>query len=117
MKNKLLIISALCLFLNCEAIFVEDISTEEVVLLAPTENSEVLNGSIQFNWQEVLDATNYEIQIATPNFEQATQILLDSTITNTVLSKDLEVGEYQWRVKASNSGYATDYSANSFKVN
>jgi|TARA_B110000046_G_scaffold172370_1_gene194077 hypothetical protein len=117
MKKKLLIISSILFLWNCEAIFVEDVSSETVVLLAPINNAEVTNGTIQFNWQEVSDASEYKIQIAKPNFATASQILLDSVTTSTVISKDLEIGDYQWRVSASNSGYVTNYSVSSFKVN
>ncbi|PQJ76538.1 hypothetical protein [Polaribacter glomeratus] len=117
MKKKLIYFAVLLLFYNCEVFFEEDISNEQVLLLAPSNNSEVVAGSIQFNWQEVLEATDYQIQIATPDFEQASQIVLDSIVTNTIYTKDLEVGAYQWRIKASNSGYSTGYQTNSFSVN
>jgi hypothetical protein len=105
------------LFSSCEAIFVEDISQKRVVLIAPSDNSEVATGSIQFNWQGIVDATNYQIQIATPNFNQASQVVLDSTVTATFFLKELAIGEYEWRIKASNSDYSTLYVTNSFTVN
>lgn len=117
MKKKLLIFCSIILLWNCEAIFVEDVSNETIVLLAPADNTEVINGTIKFNWQQVSDSVKYNIQIATPSFDAATQIVLDSISTSTIISKDLEVGDYQWRVKASNSGYSTNYSTSSFKVN
>lgn len=117
MKKKLLILCSLVLLWNCEAIFVEDVSDETVVLLAPLDHSELTNGTIQFNWQEINTATQYKIQIAKPNFENAVQILLDSTTTSNVFSQDIEIGDYQWRVSASNSSYETSYSTANFKVN
>lgn len=116
MKKNFSLLFLLALFFACEAIFVENISEKTVILLAPKNTSEVVNGVIQFNWQEVLDATKYEVQIATPNFAIASQIVLDSIINNTIISKDLEVGEYQWRVKAFNSDFSTNYTTNSFSV-
>jgi hypothetical protein len=117
MKKKLLILCSIIFLWNCEAIFVENISDENVTLLAPTNNIEVAKGLIQFNWEEVVDATEYRIQIATPDFVNTAQVVLDSIVTSTVFSKDLDVGEYQWRVKASNSGYETAYTSLSFSVN
>jgi hypothetical protein len=116
MKKKLLFVTITILLCNCEAIFIENISEKTVVLLAPTDTSKVTNGTIQFNWQKVLEATEYEIQLAHPNFDNARQILIDSITTGTIISTDLEVGEYQWRVKAMNSNFSTDYSTNSFSV-
>lgn len=117
MKKKLLIICSILFLWNCEAIFVEDVSNETVVLLAPINDAEIASGTIQFNWQELANVNEYKIQIAKPNFAAASQILLDSITTSTVISTDLEMGDYQWRVSASNSEYTTNYSVSSFKVN
>lgn len=117
MKKNISLIFLLIFLSNCEAIFVEDISDKAVVLLAPTENATVSAGTVQFNWQSVPDATNYELQIATPTFLNANQILIDTLITNTSFSKSLEIGDYEWRVKAINSDYTTNYSTNPFSVN
>ena len=116
MKKRLLFVGILFLLYNCEAIFVEDISENAVVLLAPTNNSVITSGTIVFNWQEIVDASEYEVQIARPSFESATQILLDSLATITTLSKELAVGDYQWRVRALNSEYNTDFGTHSFSV-
>jgi hypothetical protein len=94
MKKSFLILVLLCSLLSCEAIFVEDISDRTVVLLAA-----------------------YQIQIATPNFQNASQILLDSISIETSFTKELVAGSYEWRVKASNSDYTTNYSSNAFIVN
>ena len=116
MKKRLLFVGILFLLYNCEAIFVEDISENSIVLLAPTNNTEITSGTVVFNWQEIADANEYEVQIATPNFESATQILLDSLATKTIISKDLTEGDYEWRVRALNSEYTTDFSTHSFSV-
>ena len=115
-RISLFVVGVFLLF-NCEAIFVENISDQTVILLAPTNNSEVTSGTIQFNWEQVLEATAYEIQIATPNFQNASQISLDFISIKTSFTKELAAGSYEWRVKASNSDYATNYSTNAFIVN
>jgi hypothetical protein len=117
MKKTCLILVLLCSLLSCEAIFVEDVSDRTVVLLAPTNNIEVANGSIVFTWGSIEGIDTYQIQIATPNFQNASQILLDSISIKTSFTKELEVGYYEWRVKASNSDYVTSYSASAFIVN
>ena len=117
MKKRIFILVLLATFLSCEAIFIEDISDRTVVLLAPTNNTEVTNGDVIFTWHSVEDAEMYQIQIATPNFQNASQFLLDSLITTTSFIKDLEIRDYEWRVKASNSDYSTEYSTNAFIVN
>jgi hypothetical protein len=117
MKKSFLILVLLCSLLSCEAIFVEDISDRTVVLLAPTNTTEVVNGSIVFTWDAIEDVDAYQIQIATPNFQKASRILLDSISIKTSFTKELAAGSYEWRVKASNSDYATNYSTNGFIVN
>lgn len=117
MKRILVVVFFLNLLIGCEAVFIEDISDSKVILLAPSDNSNLTSGSIQFNWESISDATEYKIQIASPNFDNATQIYLDSLTTSISISKDLIVGDYEWRVKAINSGYETSYSKNSFTVN
>jgi len=116
MKNVYLLIIFLGL-ISCEVILVEDISNESILLLAPSVNSEVPSGNISFSWQLVNEADSYNIQIASPNFENASQILLDSITSSISANKNLEVGEYQWRVKAINSEYETPFSTVSFTVN
>lgn len=116
--QKIVLLSFFFTFsISCEAIFEEDISEEEIILLAPSNNSTVANGSIRFDWEILADSLEYRIQIATPNFENASQIILDSITTETSVLKDLIVGEYQWRVNASNTNYTTPYSTNSFTIN
>jgi len=99
-----------------DVIEVPDISGRTVNILAPTENAELSAGNIRFTWQEVNDANQYNIQIATPNFATATQILTDTLLPNRNFSKTLSPGNYQWRVKALNSNFMTTYSTVSFTL-
>lgn len=120
MKLLKIIIPVLSLFLfSCDegGLLIEtDISNENVVLLAPSDNVEVALNSLIFDWQEIEDATHYEIQIATPDFENTQQLLLNVIDTITFYEQTLAVGEYQWRVKAKNSSYETAYTTASFSV-
>ncbi len=115
--KKIYLVILLSLFLGCEAIFVEDISGDTVEILAPQSNTTISSGNIDFNWQLVSEADSYNIQIATPNFQNASQILTDSITSGIIYQKNLDAGEYEWRVKAMNSEYETEYSAASFTVN
>lgn len=108
---------AVILLVSCEEIieFV-DISNENVVVLAPTDTSTLTITDINFSWEDVEDAEQYKLQIATPNFESANQIVLDTTITTTNFNQNLEQGNYEWRVRAENSDYQTAYSIQSFTI-
>ena len=124
LKYFFLLVSIVCLYSACDDIIeVNDISNSEVMILAPKEGSIVTSNTINFNWEGVEDATGYNIQIAQPTFENAFQILLDSLIeqdtlgfSRTNLNYKLLNGNYQWRIKAHNSGYSSNYYSFSFSV-
>src|SRR5690606_23040716 len=99
-----------------ELLFEQDISKEKVILIAPANNTEIEANSVSFNWEAVEGATNYEIQIAIPNFVNATQLALNTVTDDTFYQVELIVNEYEWRVRAQNSGYSTAYSSAKFKV-
>ncbi|NVN18073.1 hypothetical protein GUA46_06955 [Muricauda sp. HICW] len=109
----------------CEDILeVPDISGQSVNLLAPSDGSVLDDNSVNLNWEGVEEATGYSVQVASPNFENAAQILLDSVIEMDTLGylpnqirQHLFNGNYEWRVKAFNSGFETIYSSNGFQVN
>lgn len=107
----------------CEDIFeVTDISNEQVQLLAPTNESVVTDSIVNFNWNGVEEAESYVVQIATPDFENATQFVLDTVITidstfvGNRISKRLLEDTYQWRVQAQNSAFSTEFSTSGFTV-
>ncbi|TXE15320.1 hypothetical protein ES692_17225 [Psychroserpens burtonensis] len=117
MKRALFLILLVLSLSSCDDIIeVVDISQNTISVLAPTNTSVLAEGDITFSWDVLQDATQYKLQIATPTFENASQILLDSTITATNFSKTLELGNYEWRVRAENSEYQTLYITQNFSV-
>lgn len=117
-SSKITIVLALllCLFSCEETIFEADISDQTVSLLAPSDGSNITTENVQFNWEEVTDASSYQLQIATPSFNAATQVVLDTTISRLQFTERLIIGEYQWRVRAKNTGHQTQYKTASFSV-
>lgn len=109
---------------SCEDLLeVPDISEESVALLAPSDSTIVLQNNVNFTWNEVFEATQYHIQVAAPSFDNATQIVVDTLIVidsayaGPNLKRLLEDSTYEWRVKAMNSDYETEFSINQFSVN
>lgn len=110
---------------GCEDILeVPDISERSVNLLAPSDGSVLDDNAVNLNWEDMEEATGYSIQVASPSFENAAQILLDSVVEidtlgylPTQLRQNLLNGSYEWRVKAFNSGFETLYTSNGFQVN
>jgi hypothetical protein len=88
-----------------------DISKNEVLLVAPANNAQFFSTGVTFTWENVEEATRYQLQIAKSNFENPIQIVLDTILTNTSYTQQLPVGNYEWRVRAVNSAYSTDYAS------
>lgn len=113
------------IFMGCEDILeVRDISNRTVPVLAPIDGSVLGVNAVRFNWETIEDATGYSIQVATPDFENAAQLVLDSVVeldtlghVPTRIDQNLFNGNYVWRIKAFNSDYETVYVENGFQVN
>lgn len=117
MRVYFLFFGVLLLLFSCkEIIEVEDISQEQISVLAPSNNSVLSISQVRFSWQELAFSETYNLQIATPNFLEATQILEDTLIFATEFNKTLDVGNYEWRVKAVNSAYQTQFQTQSFSI-
>lgn len=115
--KKILLFLTLTVFISCDDIVeVPDISNQTITVLAPTDESTLTINDVNFSWNNVEDAENYRLQIATPSFENATQIVLDTTIAVTSYTKLLEAGIYEWRVRAENTEYQTNYSTQNFII-
>lgn len=115
----------LVLLTSCDDILEErDLSEEQVQILAPTNGATITGNSVSFNWNAVVEATAYRIQVAEPNFENAVQILLDSTMVQDTTGflgtniRDIGIanGPYAWRIKALNTGFETEYTTATFII-
>jgi len=116
-KRLLYLLPLLVLFYSCDEILLEDdISDEVVKLIAPSNDAQFFSTGITFTWEPIENGTNYRIQIAKPDFDNPIQIIADNVTDTTSFTTQLNVGKYQWRVQAVNSGYKTVYSTRSFTV-
>lgn len=117
---KKISIHILALFIICmsceEVLFEEDLSDKTTTLVAPSDGATVENTSVTFSWDAVDQATEYRLQLAQPSFENATQIVVDTVVSSTSFNTTLVKNEYQWKVRAQNSGSNTPYAIASFKV-
>jgi len=124
MKRTVWLWTLVFVFVACEDIVEEpDISNQQVEILAPTNGTVVTDSLIQFSWGGIVDSDGYVLQVARPNFEEAAQfvvdttMIIDSTFVGTRLRTKLSNDAYEWRVKAFNSGFETEYSSSEFQVN
>jgi hypothetical protein len=102
---------------SCEEILlVQDLTASTIELLAPAEGVVLDSLDNSFHWTALEGATHYHFQIATPGFAAPRQLVTDSTVTVNYYMQELLEGEYEWRVKAINSGYSTAFSSAAFRV-
>ncbi len=101
-------------YLNFDQIV--DISNEEVVLKSPVSSGYISTTKISFWWDEVEGATDYLLQVVSPGFSEATNLIINEKLSGNSKDYELEEGDYQWRVKASNNNYSTGFTTASFKI-
>jgi len=102
---------------GCEDIIeVDNISEERVNLLAPADDVTSNSTTISFSWEMMEEAENYQLQVAKPSFEEAIEIVTDTTTNSTQYSDSYSEGNFEWRVKALNSAYETEYTTHSFSI-
>ena len=122
MKKLIILIFAVVLIYSCEEIIsVPDISEDFIVLIAPADDTVLEDTDVTFSWEEIEFADQYQIQVATPNFTNANQVVLDTILGDSVqsfrsFSKVLSPNMYQWRVRGLNDNFQTDYTTQSFKI-
>lgn len=118
MRNPLLYIVILLALVitGCTDIFEMDISEEQVVLLSPHDNLETTLSTHTFWWDYVADADHYQLQVVTPDFNQTERLILDTVVTRNQFLYNLNPNRYEWRVRALNSVFATDYTVFSLVI-
>jgi len=110
--NKYIVLSLILLGLlsSCKEIIEPDITKKVVTLKSPSDSVTFTSLSPTFSWEPVEDATKYNIQIASPSFAKITT-LIDTVVSKTQFTKQLFSGRFQWRVRAQNVNYLTDFCA------
>ena len=106
---SILIIAALIIIQtsSCDDILIDSLEEQKVELVTPPNNFTTLNQTQYFFWETMEDATEYELRIAYPNFENPIEIVVNETLTENNYSVSLLPGTYEWRVKASNNASST----------
>lgn len=106
----------LMIFSACEKVFEENIDKDKVIILTPADSSSVSSQTITFWWNEIEGATEYELQVVSPNFDSINALLLDTLLSKNKFVFNFAPGKYQCRVRALNSAYATNYTIHSFSL-
>jgi len=116
-RTYLIFLIVTCLCLGCEELIeVEDISNDTISVLAPVNNTTLASTTVNFSWQALEFAESYQLQVASPNFDNAQVIVEDTVLTETSFTRTLEAGTYQWRIKAINFAYETAYATQNLTI-
>ena len=120
MKQTVYYFSLLVAFcISCDDIFVKDISVNEIIIICPRDNWEFKleddSTAIVFWWEYMNGADNYELQLVSPDFSNINKVLFDVVVDSTnKYSTVLPAGQYQWRIRAKNNSFSTDYITRTF---
>lgn len=98
-----------CLLTGCGDIFETDINQDEVTVIAPADSVVVAGNELAFMWEMLNGASHYHLQLAEPSFEKAQKVLIDTLLTENSFTTTVDFGQYEWRLRAQNSEYATPY--------
>jgi hypothetical protein len=106
----MLMMAGTALLTSCDAIIEPSISKKQVQLEAPTDQYQSTSYSINFWWDEVEHALSYRLQVVSQSFVSPGGLILDTVVTKTRFSFNLDPGKYQWRVLAQNGSSQTAYT-------
>jgi len=96
---------------SCKEFIEPSIAKRIVQLQAPGDKYQSANYTVNFWWDEVEDATQYRLQVVTPQFDTIGALIADTVVKQNKFAFNFVPGEYQWRVRAENGSTQTDYSA------
>ncbi len=111
MKHKPIVIATLTLLTACSEIFETDISGRSVEVIAPVDETEIVEGWVPFSWSALDGADRYRVVIVSPGFEDARLAVRDTVIYRDSLSMSfgfrygLAPADYEWSIQAFNGAY------------
>jgi hypothetical protein len=97
------------LLAGCGDIFENDISGEQLQVIAPADSVVIKGNELSFMWELVSGASHYHLQLVEPSFEEARKVVLDTLLADNRFATTVDFGQYQWRLRAENGAYATAY--------
>jgi len=115
-KRYLSLLLAFPIFFSCEDIFEKDISAKVPVIISPADGLSYNRSDILFWWEYMNGADYYQLQIAKPGFDLIEQLVTDTITEANKLIVILDTGTYEWRIRACNIAYCTDYVYRSLEI-
>lgn len=120
MRNKMIrnkaFMCLLALITGCSTFFEEDISRETIKILSPVAGTETEIATQTFWWEKMEGAAGYHLQIVTPSFDSMEMLILDTLISSDKFMTVLYPSYYEWRVRAENSAWQSQWATNTLKI-
>ncbi|MDB5090875.1 MAG: hypothetical protein JWR09_4869 [Mucilaginibacter sp.] len=107
----MLVMAGIAFLESCDAIIEPSVSKKQVQLEAPADHYQSASYTINFWWDEVEHALSYHLQVVTQSFASPGGLVLDTVVTRSRFSFNLDPGIYQWRVMAENGSSQTAFTA------
>ena len=94
----------------------QNLSQQVVLLVNPTNGASLNDSTVNFLWQELEEATEYKLQVASPDFTNSSFIEINENLTSDNYAVQLSAGTYKWRVRAENDISVSAYSEGNFTI-
>lgn len=116
-KWAFLLVALPTLFFSCE-IEEEDLEDDWVQVIVPRDLLETDIQTVDFVWEALDGADDYQLQIAKPSFldDEIEALLVDTVTTGTRFSYTFSPGKYEWRIRGRNSTSTTYYRKRLMKI-
>ena len=95
----------------------QNLSQQTVLLVNPTNGAILSDSLVNFLWQGLENATEYKLQVASPNFTNSSFIKINENLTADNFSTHLVPGNYKWRVRGENDISISNYGEGNFSIN
>lgn len=96
---------------GCKDFIEKNISDETPLLILPANNATIDANPVHIKWEELEGATQYRIEIVSPEFANIESFPLDSIVTGTNFFFGLDSAQYEIRITAMNAGFSSQPSA------
>jgi hypothetical protein len=116
MKKYTFILILFCAIVGCSDIIEEDLTNDIVQVLSPQDNFSANSTTINFFWDHLEGADEYQIEIVKGRFDSIASFIVDTFLSENQFVYNFNPGQYQWSIRAVNSEYSTSYFTRSFRV-
>ncbi len=119
MRNTLQLLSIFIIiisFTSCKSWFDKNIQSDSVNIISPFNNFTDSILTVDFRWDKLDGATQYQIQIVKPSFDSIVNFVLDSIVSDVVFQYDFTPGFYQWRIRGVNREFESKWTTRNINI-